>query len=49
LTGEEDEDVEMEQRGVKLYIKRGDRPFSEGIPGLVKLLVNRTTAEERIR
>ncbi|KAF8909236.1 hypothetical protein CPB84DRAFT_1821788 [Gymnopilus junonius] len=48
LTGEEDEDVELEQKGVKLYVKRGDKPFSEGVVGHVKLLSNRTTLEERI-
>ncbi|KAF8957138.1 hypothetical protein BDZ97DRAFT_122029 [Flammula alnicola] len=48
VTGEEDEDVELEQKGVKLFIKRGNKPFSEGIPGQIKLLSNRTTLEERI-
>ncbi|KAH9479287.1 hypothetical protein JR316_0007875 [Psilocybe cubensis] len=48
MTGEEDEDVELEQKGVKLYTKRGDKPFSEGVLGHVKLLSNRLTLEERI-
>jgi hypothetical protein len=49
ITGEEEEDVELEQKGVKLYVKRGDRPFGDGMLGHVKLLSNRTTGEERIR
>ena len=49
ITGEEEEDVELEQKGVKLYIKRGDRPFGDGMLGHVKLLSKRTTGEERIR
>lgn len=49
VTGEEGEDVELEQKGVKLFIKRGDKPFSEAIPGHIKLLANRATLEERIR
>jgi len=49
ITGEEEEDVELEQKGVKLYVKRGDRPFGDGMFGHVKLLSKRTTGEERIR
>ena len=49
VTGEEGEDVELEQKGVRLFIKRGDKPFSEAIPGHIKLLANRATLEERIR
>jgi len=49
ITGEEEEDVELEQKGVKLYIKRGDKPFGDGMQGHVKLLSKRTTGEERIR
>ena len=49
MTGEEDEEVVLEQKGVKLYTKRGDKPFSEGVVGHMKLLSNRTTHEERIR
>ncbi|PPQ79821.1 hypothetical protein CVT25_002975 [Psilocybe cyanescens] len=48
VTGEEEEDVELEQRGVKLYTKRGNKAFSEGVVGHVKLLSNRSTLEERI-
>lgn len=49
ITGEEEEEVELEQKGVKLYVKRGDRPFGDGMLGHVKLLSKRTTGEERIR
>ncbi|KIM39610.1 hypothetical protein M413DRAFT_447085 [Hebeloma cylindrosporum] len=48
ITGEEEEEVELEQKGVKLYVKRGDRPFGDGMLGHVKLLSKRTTGEERI-
>lgn len=48
-TGEEDEDVECELKGVKLYIKRGVHDFSDGMLGHVKLLANKTTLDERLR
>ncbi|KAF8075252.1 hypothetical protein FPV67DRAFT_624457 [Lyophyllum atratum] len=48
VTGEEDEDVELELKGVKLFVKRGDKPFSDGMVGHVKLLSNRTTLDERL-
>ena len=48
ITGEEEEDVELELKGVKLFVKRGDKSFSDGIIGHVKLLSNRTTLDERI-
>lgn len=48
ITGEEAEDVELELKGVKLFVKRGEKPFSDGMFGHVKLLSNRTTLDERI-
>ena len=48
-TGEENEDVELELKGVKLYVKRGEKPFSDGVTGHVKLLSNKTTLDERLR
>ena len=48
ITGEEEEDVELELKGVKLFMKRGDKPFSDGLIGHIKLLSNRTTLDERI-
>ena len=39
----------MELKGAKLYVKRGEKSFGEGIPGHIKLLSHRTTSEERIR
>jgi hypothetical protein len=48
VTGEEDENVELELKNVKLYIKRGEKPFTEGIIGHVKVLESKTTLEERI-
>lgn len=38
----------MELNSVKLYIKRGDKPFTEGIVGHFKLLKDRTTLDERL-
>ena len=32
-----------------MFVKRGDKPFSDGILGHIKLLSNRTTLDERIR
>ncbi|TFK34027.1 hypothetical protein BDQ12DRAFT_690261 [Crucibulum laeve] len=48
VTGEENEDVELELKGVKLYVKRGTKPFSDGMVGHVKLLSDKSTLEERI-
>jgi len=48
LTGEEDEDVELELKGVKLFVKRGDKPFSDGVVGHAKLLSSKTTLDERL-
>jgi len=39
----------MELKGVKLFTKRGNKSFAEGVVGHLKLLSNRTTLEERIR
>ena len=49
VTGEEDEEVEMELKGAKVFVKRGTRDFCEGILGNVKLLKRRDTGEERVR
>ncbi|KAJ3501018.1 hypothetical protein NLJ89_g9530 [Agrocybe chaxingu] len=48
VTGEEDEDVELELKGVRLFTKRGSKPFAEGVAGHIKLLSNRTTMEQRL-
>ncbi|CDO68829.1 hypothetical protein BN946_scf184805.g38 [Trametes cinnabarina] len=48
VTGEEDERVIAEAKGVKVYIKRGERDFCEGILGNVKLLRHKETRQERI-
>ena len=48
-TGEEDEEVETEIKGAKVFIKRGDRDFCEGILGNVKLLKHKETGDHRIR
>ncbi|KAG6885757.1 hypothetical protein C0993_010269 [Termitomyces sp. T159_Od127] len=47
-TGEENEDVKQEIKGVKFFIKRGDKPFSDGMQGHIKLLSDKTTLEERL-
>jgi len=35
-------------KGVKLFVKRGDKSFSDGMIGHIKLLSNRTSLDERI-
>lgn len=49
MTGEEGEQVEMELKGLKLFVKRGSNAFSEGIFGHIKLLSNLETQEQRLR
>ncbi|KAG6865654.1 hypothetical protein C0991_000573 [Blastosporella zonata] len=49
LTGEEQEDVELELKGVKMFVKRGDKPFSEGMLGHIKVLSDKKTQDERLR
>ncbi|KAI0831893.1 hypothetical protein BC628DRAFT_1350403 [Trametes gibbosa] len=48
ITGEEDEEVVTELKGAKVFIKRGERDFCEGILGNVKLLKHKETGHERI-
>ena len=48
MTGEEDEDVSSELKGAKVFIKRGERDFCEGILGNAKLLKHKATGVERI-
>ncbi|THH27153.1 hypothetical protein EUX98_g7026 [Antrodiella citrinella] len=48
LTGEEDEDVLAELKGVKLFIKRGSKDFTDGMLGHIKFLVDKKTGEERL-
>ena len=48
-TGEEDEDVLKDVRGVRLYIKRGDSAISSGIVGQVKLLSTRNEEKPKKR
>lgn len=49
LTGEEDELIKSELKGVKLFVKRGSRSFTGGMPGHVKLLSHSQRSEERLR
>ncbi len=49
VTGEEDENVANELKGAKVFIKRGERDFCEGILGNVRLLKHKDTGAERIR
>jgi hypothetical protein len=49
LTGEEDETVKSELKGVKLFIKRGTKGFTGGMPGHIKLLSRPGSDEERLR
>ncbi|KAK0215829.1 hypothetical protein EDD85DRAFT_962616 [Armillaria nabsnona] len=48
LTGEEDEEVASDIKGVRLYIKRGERDFTSGMLGHVKLLSNKTSENQRL-
>ncbi|KAK0188382.1 hypothetical protein F5146DRAFT_1139899 [Armillaria mellea] len=48
LTGEEDEEVASDIKGVRLYIKRGGRDFTSGMLGHVKLLSNKTSENQRL-
>ncbi|KAF8888078.1 hypothetical protein BD779DRAFT_1525483 [Infundibulicybe gibba] len=50
VTGEENEEVELELKGVKLFIKRGSKGFSEGLVGHVKVLSDKSlkSSGERI-
>ncbi|KAF9068392.1 hypothetical protein BDP27DRAFT_1403239 [Rhodocollybia butyracea] len=48
VTGEEDEYVQCELKGVKLFVKRGSQEFSSGILGQVKYLSNRKTSNQRL-
>ncbi|KAJ7089737.1 hypothetical protein B0H15DRAFT_839001 [Mycena belliarum] len=48
VTGEEDEDVVMELKGAKLFVKRGDDNFSGGMLGHFKVLSNKTTLSKRL-
>ncbi|KAH0836798.1 hypothetical protein J3R83DRAFT_8563 [Lanmaoa asiatica] len=44
LTGEEDEDVEAELKGVKLFVKRGRKEFTDGMYGHIKILAQKSTS-----
>jgi hypothetical protein len=48
-TGEEGEELEQEVKGVKLFVKRGNKPFASGMVGHLKLLSDRNTKAERLR
>jgi hypothetical protein len=49
LTGEEDETVKSELKGIKLFVKRGAKGFTGGMPGHLKLLARAGVDEERLR
>lgn len=48
ISGEEEEEVKAELKGAKLFVKRGDREFSTGMLGHVKLLCDKKTQDERL-
>ncbi|KAF8638758.1 hypothetical protein AX17_001974 [Amanita inopinata Kibby_2008] len=48
VTGEENETVELELKGAKLFIKRGDKPFSGGMVGHFKLLAGKENTGKRL-
>ena len=45
-TSEESKEVELKQKGVRLYVKHGDKSFSEAIPGRIKLFGNCAILDE---
>ncbi|KAJ7156892.1 hypothetical protein C8R43DRAFT_1125465 [Mycena crocata] len=47
-TGEEEEDIALELKGVKLFVKRGEDNFSGGMVGHIKLLSHKTTLAKRL-
>lgn len=49
ITGEEEEEVESELKGVKLFMKRGERDFSTGMLGRAKLLTQKTEGRVKRR
>ncbi|KAK1231379.1 hypothetical protein PQX77_005505 [Marasmius sp. AFHP31] len=49
ITGEEDEDVRSEVKGVKLFVKRGTKDFTDGMMGHIKLLSSRDRNSPRER
>jgi len=49
VTGEEDENVESELKGVKMYMKRGSKDFTDGFMGHIKLLSSKTSEDQRLR
>lgn len=46
LTGEEDETVDAELKGIKLFIKRGGKEFTDGMYGHIKILTRKSTPSE---
>lgn len=48
-TGEEDEEVACELKGLKLFVKRGAREFNPPIGGHAKVLISRQKETKRIR
>ncbi|KAI0091557.1 hypothetical protein BDY19DRAFT_991249 [Irpex rosettiformis] len=48
ISGEEEEDINAELRGVKLFVKRGEKEFSAGMLGHIKYLCDRHTGKERL-
>ena len=43
MTGEEDETVDAELKGVKLFTKRGRKEFTDGMYGHIKILTQKST------
>ncbi|KDQ26398.1 hypothetical protein PLEOSDRAFT_1113056 [Pleurotus ostreatus PC15] len=48
ITGEEDEEAQLELKNIKLFVKRGKKNFSNGMIGGIKLLSNKSTNSERL-
>ncbi|EGN97038.1 hypothetical protein SERLA73DRAFT_185331, partial [Serpula lacrymans var. lacrymans S7.3] len=48
FTGEEDETIQSELKGVKLFIKRGSKEFTDGIYGHIKILAHTKHQTDRL-
>ncbi|KAF8448857.1 hypothetical protein L210DRAFT_3627524 [Boletus edulis BED1] len=46
LSGEEDETVEAELKGVKLFVKRGRKEFTDGMYGHIKILAQKSALQK---
>jgi hypothetical protein len=48
LTGEEEEEIVSELKGAKIYVKRGNKDFTDGMLGHIKFLSSQKTQSARL-